>query len=115
MRIDNLDGPAELTVWCAGSTKAVEPLPFATLRAALHEAGRVLAMPGLQPWIVTADGLILTPAWLEANHERFHSPPDRSGGRAAPQAGGGGSRTTGPRSLSRHRARSAPRRPLSRH
>jgi hypothetical protein len=112
LRIDNLDGPAELTVWCAGSIKAVEPLPFATLRAALHEAGRVLAMPGLQPWIVTADGLILTPAWLEANHERFHSPPNRSGGRGAPQAG---SRTTGSRSSSRHRARSAPRRPLSRH
>lgn len=51
LQSSNLDRPAELTVWCVGSTKAVEPLPFATLRAALREARRVLTMPGWQSGI----------------------------------------------------------------
>lgn len=68
MQITNLDEPADLTVWCVGlrSSKAVEPVAFSTLRAALREARKVLKMPGLAPWITTADGLILTPAWLAA-------------------------------------------------
>ncbi|MFE1599640.1 hypothetical protein [Methylobacterium sp. ID0610] len=68
MQIANLDAPADLTVWCVGprSSKAVEPVAFTTLRAALSEAQKVLTMPGLAPWITTSDGLILTPAWLAA-------------------------------------------------
>ncbi|GJD48269.1 hypothetical protein OPKNFCMD_0986 [Methylobacterium crusticola] len=63
----DLDEPADLTVWCSGPgrIKAVEPMAFTTLRAALSAARSVISTPGLRPWIVTAGGLILTPAWLE--------------------------------------------------
>lgn len=109
MRIDNLDGPAELTVWCIGSTKAVEPSRFETLQAALQEVHRVLALPGLQPWIITADGLILTPAWLEANHKRFRTPPSRSAPRRAQCSRRPGWQVNSPQTPARHRARSSRR------
>ncbi len=68
MKVTDLDRPANLTVWNTNpqATKAVEPVAFATLRAALREARRALMVPDQQPWITTADGVILTPAWLKA-------------------------------------------------
>ncbi|MBY0295239.1 MAG: hypothetical protein K2X71_04235 [Methylobacterium sp.] len=57
----DLDRPADLTARNL-NTKAVEPLAFATLRAALREAQRALRGPDLQPWITTAYCGILKPA-----------------------------------------------------
>lgn len=72
MTVTDLDRPAGLTVWDLNpkATRAVEPVAFATLRAALREARRALKAPDLQPWITTAGGEILTPAWIEAYRTR---------------------------------------------
>lgn len=63
----DLDGPASLTVWQSGPdhAKAVVPVEFSTLRGALAAAADALKDPEASPWIMTAGGMILTPAWLE--------------------------------------------------
>ncbi len=57
--------PALLTVWpnCV-ATKAVEPRAVPSLRAAVDEAIAVLRAETGAPWIITGEGLILTPAAL---------------------------------------------------
>ncbi|GJD47307.1 hypothetical protein OPKNFCMD_0013 [Methylobacterium crusticola] len=65
----DLDEPADLTIWPSGPdcAKAVEPVAFPTLRAALSAAALALEDPHLDPWILTASGLILTPDWLQGH------------------------------------------------
>ena len=64
----NLNEPAELTVWRDGpdGPKAVEPVAFSTLIAALSEAAKALHETRCSPWIMTASGLILTPEWVQS-------------------------------------------------
>ncbi len=56
-----------MTVWQSrpDCMKAVLPVEFATVREALAAAAAALSDPVASPWIITAGGLILTPAWLE--------------------------------------------------
>lgn len=48
------------------SAKGIEPREMPSLRIALDEAFRVIAGGTGSPWIITAGGLILTPASLSA-------------------------------------------------
>ena len=78
----DLDGPASLTVWQSrpDCLKAVLPVEFATVREALAAAADALTDPEASPWIITAGGLILTPAWLEdyLDDEAAPLPPSTS-------------------------------------
>ncbi|KAB1073643.1 hypothetical protein [Methylobacterium planeticum] len=57
--------PAALTLWPhAGDAKAVEPRQLPSLHDALREAYTALRAGTGSPWIITASGLILTPAAL---------------------------------------------------
>ncbi|WP_407531106.1 hypothetical protein [Methylobacterium oryzisoli] len=64
----DLNEPAELTVWSDGPNgpKAVVPVEFATLRAALSAAAHALHDARCSPWIMTASGMILTPDWVQS-------------------------------------------------
>lgn len=57
--------PALLTIWPSDTdAKATQPRELPNLHDALKEAFRVLRCNVGSPWIVTAGGLILTPAAL---------------------------------------------------
>lgn len=63
-----LDRPALLTIWPLFdiTAKGVEPREVSSLRAALMEAFVALTGATGSPWIITENGLILTPSSLVA-------------------------------------------------
>lgn len=66
--VEDLGLPALLTIWplCDLAAKGVEPREMSSLREALGCAFDELRAGTGSPWIITADGLILTPASLMA-------------------------------------------------
>lgn len=66
---EDLQRPASLTLWPSepDAPKAVEPRSYPTLQEALHEAGLAMSDDGATAWIITASGLLLSPAWLRGH------------------------------------------------
>jgi hypothetical protein len=68
MTSDDLDKRAQLTIWPrAEAVQIQQGREFATLREALTVAVDALHDPEARPWIVTQDGDILSPHWIQAN------------------------------------------------
>ena len=60
--------PADLTLWPKGvPAKAAECREFSTLTEALQVALAAIETGCSNPWIITAAGDILAPAWIEVN------------------------------------------------
>ncbi|WP_425463628.1 hypothetical protein [Methylobacterium oryzihabitans] len=68
-----MERPAELVIWRGGSGPAPAGARiYPTLREALAAARDLTADPDALPWIVTEDGDILSPHWIDRNR-----PPGR--------------------------------------
>jgi hypothetical protein len=68
MVLADLDKRAELTVWPGREqARTARGQAFSTLREALAAAAESLQANDAQPWIITEDGDILSPRWIEAN------------------------------------------------
>jgi hypothetical protein len=70
----DMNEPADLTLWpTAVRTKTAECRPQPNLREALRLAVQAIEAGAAKPWIITAAGDILAPAWIEANGRRLLS------------------------------------------
>jgi len=68
-----MERPAELMVW-HGAPAAPGPREmrrFSTLRAALAAASASTDDPDTLPWIVTEDGDVLSPPWIDDHAPRM--------------------------------------------
>lgn len=64
----DLEKRAELTMWPGhGPAYTARGHEFSTLREALAAATEAMDCQGVQPWIITEDGDILSPRWIKAN------------------------------------------------
>lgn len=64
----DLEKRAELTMWPGyGPAPTARGHEFPTLREALAAATEAMDRQGVQPWIITEDGDILSPRWIKAN------------------------------------------------
>ncbi|UHC16341.1 hypothetical protein LRS73_28495 [Methylobacterium currus] len=68
--------PAELMVWhgTRGASGPRETRRYPTLRAALAAAVRA-GGPEALPWIVTEDGAVLSPRWIDDHAPRIAARP----------------------------------------
>jgi hypothetical protein len=74
-----MERPAELMVW-HGARAAPGPREmrrYPTLRAALAAATESADDPEALPWIVTADGDVLSPHWIDGHAPRSAARPIR--------------------------------------
>ncbi|MGH1575133.1 hypothetical protein ACRAWG_36420 [Methylobacterium sp. P31] len=61
----NPDKRIHLTIWPnSGPAESAESRDFPTLEAALKAATAVMKAQKGQPWIITAEGNILSPRWI---------------------------------------------------
>ncbi|MDR7035801.1 MULTISPECIES: hypothetical protein [Methylobacterium] len=66
MEIEALDRPADLRIWHVAPTPAAgRPKRFGSLRDAIAAAAESLSAPGVEPWIVTDEGELLSPTWIQ--------------------------------------------------
>ena len=64
----DLDKPAALTVWLGHAiTHTAEGREYRTLREALTAAATAIETDDARPWIITEEGDILSPRWIEEN------------------------------------------------
>ena len=72
-----MERPAELMVWhgprAAPGPREVRRYP--TLRAALAAASASAKDPEALPWIVTEDGAVLSPRWIDDHAPRIAAGP----------------------------------------
>ncbi|KMO43406.1 hypothetical protein VQ03_08325 [Methylobacterium tarhaniae] len=79
MPIPQMERPAELMMW-QGPLAAQGPREmrrYPTLRAALAAAAARADDPDALPWIVTEDGAVLTPHWIDGHAPRLAARPVR--------------------------------------
>lgn len=65
-RPDDTDGCVRLTIWPnSGPAHAAQSREFSDLGAALAAAADAVRTRQGRPWIITAEGDILSPRWIE--------------------------------------------------
>ncbi|GJD47332.1 hypothetical protein OPKNFCMD_0038 [Methylobacterium crusticola] len=77
MPLSSMDRPAELVIWRAARTPSAARI-YPTLRDALSAASGLAGDAEALPWIVTEDGDILSPHWID-DHFRRAGPAPRGG------------------------------------
>ncbi|MGY2049954.1 hypothetical protein [Methylobacterium sp. JK268] len=74
-----MDRPAELMIWHAErAAPSAEARIYPTLRQALLAAADCAEDPDALPWIVTEDGEILSPHWIDHHLAAVRRPPGGS-------------------------------------
>ncbi|MGU3538714.1 hypothetical protein [Methylobacterium sp. A54F] len=64
METEALERPADLKVFRHAAAGFGPAVRFGTLREAIFAAGRALARPATEAWIVTEEGDMLSPVWI---------------------------------------------------
>ncbi|ACL59834.1 hypothetical protein [Methylobacterium nodulans] len=75
MPMSQMDRPAELMIWHAGrAAPPGEARIYPTLRQALLAAADCAGDPDALPWIVTEEGEILSPHWIDQHLSEARAP-----------------------------------------
>ncbi|AWN43113.1 hypothetical protein [Methylobacterium durans] len=66
MELEALERPADLQIWhVVPAPAASRRKRFGSLRDAIAAAAETLSAPGVEPWIVTDEGELLSPTWIQ--------------------------------------------------